>query len=81
MSQPFDSDAKKAKKCVVILLLLCHTLFPHDFSGTITDRDIINTSLEPLRPAHVPLPFGGFVDIAPHLGCEIPQKNQFWGRE
>jgi len=24
-------------------------------------------------------PFGGFVDIAPHFGGEIPRKPQFWG--
>ena len=27
------------------------------------------------------VPFGGFVDIAPHFRGEIPQKPQFWGRE
>ena len=48
---------------------LSHFLFPRDFSGTITDRDIINTPLESLRPADVP--FGGCVDIAPHFGGEI----------
>ena len=56
-----------------------HFLFPHDFSGTIADRDVINTPLEPLQPADVP--FGGFVDTAPHYGGEIPQKTQFLGRE
>jgi len=25
------------------------------------------------------VPFGGFVDIAPHFGGEIPRKPQFWG--
>ena len=25
------------------------------------------------------VPFGSFVDIAFHLGGEIPQKPQFWG--
>ena len=25
------------------------------------------------------VPFGGFVDIAPHFGGEIPQKPQFLG--
>ena len=56
---------------------LSHFLFPRDFSGTIEDTDIINTPLEPLGPADVP--FGGFVDIAPHFGGEIPRKPQFWG--
>ena len=28
------------------------------------------------------VPFGGFVDIAPHFGVEIPQPlPPFWGRE
>jgi len=27
------------------------------------------------------VPFGGFVDIAPHFGGEIPRKPQFLGRE
>ena len=32
-----------------------HFLFPRDFSGTVADSlDIINTPLEPLRPADVP---------------------------
>ena len=55
-----------------------HFLFPRDFSGTIEDTDIINAPLEPLRPADVP--FGGFVDIAPHFGGEIPQTPVL-GRE
>ena len=68
----------KRPKCVVILLLLlCHTFFPRDFSGAVEDTDIINTPLEPLRPADVP--FGGFVDIAPHFWSEIPLNPQFWG--
>ena len=25
------------------------------------------------------VPFGGFIDIAPHFGGKIPQKPQFWG--
>ena len=25
------------------------------------------------------VPFGGFVDIVPHFGGEIPPKKQFWG--
>ena len=56
-----------------------HFLFPNDFSRTVVDRDIINTSLEPSRPADVP--FGAFVDIAPHFVGEIPQNPNFWGRE
>ena len=25
------------------------------------------------------VPFGGFVDIASHLGVKYPPKNNFWG--
>ena len=64
MSRPSYSVAKTAKK--------------RDFSGTVEDTDIINTPLEPLRPADVP--FGGFIDIAFHFGGEIPKKK-FFGRE
>jgi len=58
---------------------LSHFLFPRDFSVTIEDTDIINTPLEQLRPADVP--FGGFVDIAPHLGggVKYPPNPNFWG--
>jgi len=52
-----------------------HFLFPRDFSRTIEGTDIIYTLLEPLRPADVP--FGGFVDIAPRFGGEIPPKPHF----
>ena len=76
----------KSQKCVVLLLLLllllfllCHTFYFHAISQELLQIDIINTPLEPLRPADVP--FGGFVDIAPHFGGEMPRKPQFWGRE
>ena len=49
MSRPFYSDAKRPKMCRSSSSL-SHFLFPCDFSGTITDRDIINTPLERLRP-------------------------------
>ena len=82
MSRPFYSDAKKAQKSVVLLLLLfllvCHTFYFHAISQELLQIDIINTPLEPLRPADVP--FGGCVDIAPHFGGELPRKPQFWVR-
>jgi len=77
MSRTFYSDAKKAKNVSFSSSSLSHFLFPRDFSGTIADRDVINTPLEPLRPADVP--FGGFVDTVPHFGGEIPQNPNFWG--
>jgi len=63
--------------CFFFLLLFVTLFISRRFLRTIADRDIINTPLEPLRPADVP--FGGFVDIAPHFWGEIPQKNRFWG--
>ena len=57
---------------------LSHFLFPRDFSGIITNRDIINTPLEPLGPADVPS--GGFVDIAPYFGGGWnPPKTPIFG--
>jgi len=76
MSRPFYSDAKTAKMCRRPNSSSSHFLFPRDFSGTIEDKDIINTPLEPFRPADVP--FGGFVDTASHFGVK-PPNPQFWG--
>jgi len=53
---------KRGQKCV----LLRHTLFPRDFSGSIADTDIINTQTELLRPADVP--FGGLQTETKDLG-------------
>jgi len=53
MSRPFYSDAKKAKNVSFFFFFFFFVtlfLFPRDLSGTITDRDIINKPLEPLRP-------------------------------
>ena len=79
MSRPFYSDAKTAKMCrnsssSSYSSSSSSFLFPRDFSGIIEDTDIINTPLEPLRPADVP--FGGFVDIAPHFGGEMQQGSK-----
>jgi len=56
-----------------------HFLFPRDFSKTIEDTDVINTPLEPLRPADIL--FGGFVDITPHFWGKMkyPENPNFWG--
>jgi len=72
---------QNGQKCVVFSsdFSSSHFLFPRDFSGTIEDTNIINTPLEPLRPAYVP--FGDFVDIASHFRGDILPKPQFWGRE
>ena len=83
MSRPFYSDAKnlakRPKMCRSSSSSSSHFSFPRDFSGTITDRNIINTPLEPLRPADVP--FGGFVDIAPHFRGWNAPKTPILGRE
>jgi len=42
----------------------------------IADRDIINTSLEPLRPADVP--FGGYKTETKDLGGIFFRKIDFW---
>jgi len=72
----FTAMPKRPKMCHSYSSL-SHFLFPRDFSGTITDRDIINTPLEPVRPVDVP--FGGFVDIAPHFGGKSPENPNFGG--
>ena len=79
MSRPFYSDAKKAKMCRFSSSSSSpsHFLFPRDFSGTIADRGVIKTPPEPLRPADVP--FGVFVDTAPHVGVKYPQNPNFGG--
>jgi len=76
MSRPFYSDAKKGQKCV-LSSSLSHFLFPRDFSGTFTDRDIINTPLEPLRFADVP--FGVSLTLLLILGVKSPENPNFGG--
>jgi len=67
MSQPFYSDAKN----VLLLFFFFVTLYISTrFLRNYGRHRLINTPLELLRPADVP--FGGFVDIAPHFGGEIP---------
>jgi len=68
---------KRPKMCRFSSSSPSHFLYPHYFSGTIADRDVINTLPEPLRPADVP--FGDLVDTAPHFGGEIPQNPNFGG--
>ena len=51
------------------------TLFPRNFSRTIADTDIINTPLEPLRPAGVPL--GGYKTETKDLGGFFAAKSIF----
>jgi len=78
MSRPFYSDGKKAKMCrsSASSSSLSH-FFPRDFSGAIADSD--KYTAKTVLPADVP--FGGFVDIAPHFWNKIPRKPPFWGRE
>ena len=45
------------------------------FSAILTLDGSYNVFPQPL------VPFGGRVNIAPHLGGQIPQKPPFWGRE
>jgi len=69
---------QRGQKCVVLLLfllLLCHTLFPRDFSGTIADTNIINTPPEPFRPTDVP--FVGYKTKSKDLGVVFGRKINF----
>ena len=52
-----------------------HFLFPRDFSGTIEDTYLINTPLEPLRPADVP--FGSYKTETKDLGGIFWSQNRF----
>jgi len=45
----------------------------HIFSSSLTLNGSNDAFLQPL------VPFVGRDEIAPHLGCQIPQKPQFWG--
>jgi len=75
MSRLFYSDAKKAKKCVVFFFFSVTLFISTRFLRNYCRYRLINTPLEPLRPADVP--FWGFVDTAPHFGGEMPQKPNF----
>ena len=67
MSRPFYSDAKKAKNVSFFSSSSpSRFLFPHDFSGTIADTNIINTAPEPSRSTDVP--FVGYKTESKDLG-------------
>ena len=77
MSRPFYSDAKKAKKVSFSSSSSwSHFLFPHDFSGTIADTDIINTPPEPFRPTDVP--FEDYKTETKDIGGIFSRKIDFW---
>jgi len=61
------------QKCVG--LLLCHTLFPHDFSGAIADTNVINTPPEPFR--HTDVPFVGYKTESKDLRGVFSRKIDF----
>jgi len=76
MSQPFNSDAQKGQKHVFFFLFV-KLFISTRFFRTSADRDIINTLLEPLRPADVP--FGGYKTEAKDLGGIFGGKIDFFG--
>jgi len=43
-----------------------------------THRRILTLNGSKDVDSHKDVPFGGFVDIAPHFGGEIPQNPNFW---
>jgi len=51
-------------------------LFPHDFSGTITDRDMTNTPPKPFRPTDVL--FGDYKTETKDLGGILAEKLIFF---
>jgi len=66
---------KRPKVLSFFLFVTLFTFFPRDFSGTIADTVIINTPLEPLRPADVP--FGGYKTKSKDLGGFFAAKSIF----
>ena len=77
MSRPFLHAAmpKRPKMCRSSSSL-SHFLFPRDFSGTIADRDIVNTPLELFRSIDVP--FGGHKTEPVRLGRIAAAKSIFF---
>jgi len=71
---------QKGQKCVVLLSSssssLSHFLFPHDFSGTIANTNIINTPPEPFRPTAVP--FVGYKTETKDFGGVFGRKIDFY---
>ena len=76
MSRPFLHAAmpKRPKMCRSSSSL-SHFLFPRDFSGTIADRNIINTPSELFRPTDVP--FVGYKTESKDLGGVFGRKIDF----
>ena len=72
----FTAMPKRPKMCRSSSL--SHLLFPRDFSRTVTDRDIINTPLEPLQPADVLLGVS-LTLLSIFLGGESPENPNFGG--
>ena len=70
----FTAMPKRPKRCS-FSSSSSHFLFPCDFSGTIADRNIIDTPLELLRPADVPC--GGYKTETKDLGGIFWSQNRF----
>jgi len=66
----------KGQNFVVLLLLpLCHTFYFHNFSGTVADRDLVNTPLEPFWPTDVLL--GNYKPEPITLGRILTAKSKY----
>jgi len=61
-------------------VFLIYTFFGNSLTGQIRPR-IFTLDGSNDADSCKGVPFGRCVDIAPHLGGEIPQKPQFWGHE
>ena len=75
MSRPFLHAAMPKRPKMCRSSSLSHFLFPRDFSGTIADRNIINTPSELFRPTDVP--FVGYKTESKDLGGVFGRKIDF----
>jgi len=67
--RPFSSSSSSSSYS------LSHFLFPHEFSGTTADTNIINTPPEPFWPTDVP--FVGYKTETKDLGGVFGPQNRF----
>jgi len=64
----------------ILLNLFIYTFFQNSPTGQTRQR-IFTPDDSNDADSRNDVPFGGFVDIAPHFGGEMPLKKQFFGRE
>jgi len=70
----------KYNEIFIYLFIYLYLLFMNSPTGQ-TRRQIVTLDGSNDADSRKDVPFGGFVDIAPHFLGEIPRKPQFLGRE